>query len=127
MRAYPGVTQAAMTSVLPLTPVDQMFGFQLPPPDAAGKPIQVHAALRTVTDDYFAAMGIRVLEGRGFTAADTADSQPVVVVNRTFARNYLQGQAVGKPLPVAMEDGRPMWTVAGVVEDTRLRSVTEPT
>ena len=125
-RAYPGVTHAAMTSVLPLTPVDQMFGFQMPPDDAGGQPVQIHAALRTVSDDYFSAMGIRVSEGRGFTPADTADSRPVIVVNRTFARNYLRGGAVGRSLPVRLDENRVAWAVAGVVEDTRLRAVTEP-
>ena len=50
---------------------------------------------RIVSQDYFAAMGIRVLSGRGFTAQDTVTSEPVIVVNQTFARRYLKGDPLG--------------------------------
>ena len=42
-----------------------------------------------VGPDFFHVMGIPVLEGRGITESDTADSQRVVVINKTFAERYL--------------------------------------
>ena len=44
-----------------------------------------------MTAGYFVAFRVPVLEGRGFTAADVAGSQPVAVVNERFARKFLAG------------------------------------
>ncbi len=60
----------------------------------------------------------RVTDGRPLAETDTPTSQPVVVVNRTFARQYLDANPVGSPLPVSLA-GRSDWTVAGVVDDMR--------
>ncbi|UCG58017.1 MAG: ABC transporter permease [Phycisphaerales bacterium] len=40
----------------------------------------------SVSEGYFATMGINLLAGRGFNAADTEDSQRVVIVNEEFGR-----------------------------------------
>jgi putative ABC transport system permease protein len=71
-------------------------------------------------------MGIRLLEGRTFDDLDVTTSEPVVIVNRTFARTYFTGSAVGRRIPVRIEDGRDDWTIAGVVDDVLMRSATEP-
>ena len=41
-----------------------------------------------VSDGYFATMGISLLAGRDFSAADTRDSEGVVIVNEAFARRF---------------------------------------
>ena len=125
LRAIPGVTHAAFTTVLPLTPLDQMLAFTMPS-GPGGQTVNVHASLRTTSDDYFAAMGIRLIEGRTFNAGDVTTSEPVVVVNRTFARSYLSGSAVGRRIPVRLDKGRDDWTIVGVVDDVLMRSATEP-
>ena len=125
LRTVPGVTHAAFTTVLPLTPLDQMLAFTMPS-SAGGQPVNVHASLRTTSPDYFAAMGIRLLEGRTFDDRDGTTSEPVVIVNRTFARTYFTGSAVGRRIPVRIEEGRDDWTIAGVVDDVLMRSATEP-
>ena len=43
---------------------------------------------RVVTPEYFALMGIRLVEGRTFTAADAPASVPVVVINENLARAW---------------------------------------
>jgi len=68
--------------------------------------------LRYVTPGYFRAMGIRVLRGRGFSAADTADSPVVVVVNDTLARRYFPGQ---DPVGTVLDRG----TIVGVIADVK--------
>jgi predicted permease len=42
--------------------------------------------LSAVAPDYFETVGARLLEGRTFTAADRAGSEPVVIVSRAMAR-----------------------------------------
>jgi putative ABC transport system permease protein len=71
-------------------------------------------------------MRIRLVEGRALEATDTATSQPVVLVNRAFARQYLEDRAVGRSLPLAFEEGKPHWEIVGVVADVLPRSVTDP-
>ncbi len=47
----------------------------------------------------------------------------MVVVNRAFARAYLDGSGVGEKLPISFEDSGPTeWTVAGVIEDVQPRA-----
>ena len=71
--------------------------------------------IRMVSDGYFAAAGIRLEAGRGFTEQDRASSEPVVIVNQTLARVLWRGQ---DPLGqvVSQDGGR---RVVGVVADVR--------
>jgi predicted permease len=74
---------------------------------------------------YFETMGVALARGRGFTAADRAESAPVVVVNEAFARKFWPGQdALGKR--VSVRGGRPPFAeVVGVARDGRYRSLTD--
>ena len=126
LHATPGVTAAGMTSILPLGISEALMAFRLPPSGGATEPVAVQSAVRTVSPEYFAALGMRRVEGRLLTAADTRTSLPVVVVNRSFVQRYLNGQALGRKLPTAMEEGKPEWEIAGVVDDVRMRSATDP-
>src|ERR1051325_3822030 len=76
-----------------------------------------------VSGGTFHALGIPVLQGRTFTAADGPGSPPVVIVNRALADRYWPGlPAVGRRLPLgpAAATGEPWMTVVGVVGDVRL-------
>jgi putative ABC transport system permease protein len=92
-------------------------------PDAAHN---VNSRQRIVSPGFFAAMGIRLLGGRDFSADDRPGSPRVAIVNRTFARMYLAGK---DPLGVRFSAGYPeidrnvAWTIIGVVEDVRQRSL----
>lgn len=66
---------------------------------------------------YFETMGIPVLEGRYFNAADDSASAPVAIVNRTLAERFFQeGRAVGGRVEL---EGRGPVDVIGVVADVR--------
>jgi predicted permease len=122
----PGVRSAGFTTVLPLMNVESLMGFKMPGRGPGG-PIDAQAATRTVSPGYFRALGIRTAAGRTFTDADTASSDPVVVVNRAFVRAYLDGDGVGQALPVGFEDPGPTrWTIAGVIEDVQPLTRGEP-
>jgi hypothetical protein len=89
------------------------------------------ANLETVTPEYFATMGIRLLEGRTFTDDDRLETAPVVVVGETFARRTWPGRsAIGKRLRGHGFDEKrtvpPWWTVVGVVADVRYRDLRSP-
>jgi putative ABC transport system permease protein len=62
------------------------------------------AVYRTASDGYFAALGVRVLAGRLFTAEDRSGAPPVILVDNALARSLGRGSAVGRMLEVQVED-----------------------
>jgi putative ABC transport system permease protein len=79
-----------------------------------------------VTPAYFGALGVPLLAGRTFTAADRVGAQPVAIVNQTLARSAWPGESpLGKRVYTQLE-GRDHWvTVVGVVGDVKQRSLAE--
>ncbi|HJU74519.1 MAG TPA: ABC transporter permease [Gemmatimonadaceae bacterium] len=73
----------------------------------------------TVSPGYFAAMGIRMLGGRDFTAADNGSAPGVVIVSESVARRAWPNEsAVGKRISMQDRPGPNDWlTVVGVVND----------
>jgi putative ABC transport system permease protein len=78
-----------------------------------------------VEPDYFAALGLRLLEGRTFTDADDADAPSVVVVNEAMARKYWPGRsALGERIYTDGFDKKAT-EVVGVVADYKVRDLGE--
>jgi predicted permease len=75
--------------------------------------------------DYFRALALPILRGRGFTDSDTPGSERVVVVNETLARQLWPNEnALGKRLvQVTGQSGDTAFTVVGVASDTRFREL----
>jgi hypothetical protein len=75
-----------------------------------------------VAPGYFRLMGIPLLEGRDFTEQDDLSTEPVIVVNETFARRYFDGKyPIGRKVRVAGN-----WsTVVGMVKDSKYRTPAE--
>ncbi|MFT4197565.1 MAG: ADOP family duplicated permease, partial [Pseudoxanthomonas sp.] len=82
---------------------------------------------RGVTSHFFDVFGIPLLAGRGFDEThDRAGSEVVGVVNETFAKQYLGGDALGKVVRVQKgEHGLLPVRVIGVVGDVRQLGPTE--
>jgi putative ABC transport system permease protein len=128
LRAMPGVTAVASTVAFPLKgnlDGSLFVQFQGEPFDPA-RPLG--ARMRLVTPGFFEAMGIPVVSGRDFNADDRRSTQPVVIVNREFARRYLAGK---DPLRLQFSFGYPtidprtMRSIVGIVGDVRYRSIAE--
>ena len=66
---------------------------------------------------YYHALGIPLLEGREFTAADRAESIPIAIVNEAFAKEFFpKGSAVGQRIKLGTADEKVPWlTIVGVV------------
>ena len=78
----------------------------------------------------FSPLSTGVVAGRTFLPSDTSSSEPVVVVNETFAQRYLRDEPLGSKLPMVYAPRKgpaPLCTVIGVVEDVRYVPATEPT
>ena len=127
LRAHPDVLHAASVNDLPLMRGESMMALTLPPRPGSSEAQQAQTGYRVVSPGYFEAMGVRRVDGRTFSAQDTRNSMPAVIVNRAFAERYLQPNPVGIRLPLALYDGKPDWEVIGVVENVRMRaSLSDP-
>lgn len=120
--AMPQVTSAALTWTVPLGLSGSDRGVEIPGYEfAEGERSSLYYSY--VSEGYFETMGIDVLEGRGFTRLDDAESAPVIVVNRRFAERFWPGEsALGKIVQTAGAERE----VVGVVETGRYRSLGEP-
>jgi putative ABC transport system permease protein len=116
LRAIPGVQSAAGANFLPL--VAQAFqasAFHI----KSGNQIPM-AVTASVTPDYFASMGTKVLFGREFNSFDRQNSDPVVIVNADFARAAGGASSViGRK--VISDWTKKEFTIVGVVEIMRYR------
>jgi len=112
LRALPGVTGAAATTVLPLSGPGprQTFGVagEVTPPG-----INPEIGVVSVTPEYFRTIGARLLRGRDFTAADRAEAAAVAIINEAAVRRWFpNGNPVGRR--VEMSGVR---EIVGVVSD----------
>ena len=120
LRAIPGVSAAGMVSQLPLRdPGNNIYVWAAENPPADRSEQQV-AYTRVVFPGYFETMRLPVIAGRGIEPTDTADSNPVLVINRTMARTLFPEQnPLGKQVVVDM--GKEVtFEVIGIVGDARL-------
>src|SRR5438105_8815726 len=77
----------------------------------------------SISDNYFATLGLKILEGRDFTIDDTDAKQPVAIVNASFARKYYGNESpIGRRIRI-YNPGQPQpWrTIVGVVPDTLMQ------
>jgi putative ABC transport system permease protein len=116
LRALPGVTHASFGNALPLVSAGGMTGFNVRLPNDPSTLTKVQTLHRTVDPGYLTTMGLRLRAGRLLTDSDTATSQPVLVVNRSFADQYLGDDPVGRRVSLSLYR-QADWEIVGVVED----------
>jgi predicted permease len=77
----------------------------------------------SVSDGYFATLGLKVREGRDFTLEDSDAKQPVAIVNASFARKHWGNQsALGHQVRIFNPGKEQPWrTIVGVVPDTLMQ------
>ena len=126
LRSLTGVVAASSTFNLPLRPGPENSLFVHLQGDPMDSAHNFNSRQRWVSPGFFAAMGVKQIAGRDFSADDRPGSVPVAIVNRTFAQRYLAGK---DPLTVRFTSGYPVidprteWSIIGVVEDVRQKSL----
>jgi predicted permease len=95
-------------------------GISVPGVDSIPRTESGGPQLHSVSPEYFATMGTRIVRGRGFTDADNRrGAAGVSLVNETMARLLWPGEeAIGKCIKLGA-DTNPCNEVIGVVEDSR--------
>jgi putative ABC transport system permease protein len=119
VRAIPGVEQAALARVVPLTLNQMSYGVVLDDgaPERAFSP-----SMNIVSPGYFATLGI-ALAGRDFADADRAGGTDVVVVNRRFAeRVFGTADALDRTFRYGSPEAPRTLRVVGIVGDGRYAS-----
>jgi predicted permease len=122
--ALPGVAAAGGISKLPATGNYNIWGVKpLTGPLASREEPRTPAQNRVVSGDYFATVGIPLLEGRLFDARDDATAPARVVVSRTLAERLFPGaKAVGQRLNTGGRDREIIGVVPDVALDARGRT-----
>jgi predicted permease len=76
--------------------------------------------------DYFATMGIPLISGREFTAADGAGGPKVAIINEEMARRYFANRnPIGSHFTFGSGKVRPDIEIVGVVKDSKHATVRE--
>ena len=117
LQTMPGVHAAAYANQLPMVQLRETAGGLFSAPDPGRRPAPDAADARFVSREYFAAMGIRVIAGRGFEERDAEGRPRVLLVNEALASRDFGGEAVGRIVFVG-RDPDP-WEIVGVVADVR--------
>jgi predicted permease len=86
---------------------------------------------RSVQPDYFATLGIRIIDGRDFNERDDDKGVPVALINKTLAKNFFQNEdPIGRRIRLILpmdETSLPMREIVGVVDDVKQRHLSEET
>jgi putative ABC transport system permease protein len=131
LRSLPGVESAAFVAPMPFSGGNVGSDFRIegrPRPEPGQEP---DANNRSVTAQYFQAIGIPLLKGRYFTEQDRrGGAVGAAIINDTLARNYFPNEdPIGKYISnvgANQNDGDPKrWEIVGVVGDVRHSSLTK--
>jgi len=124
IQAIPGVVSASVSGDVPL---EGTGGENLRMP---GQDERLLVRFKRADAGYFPTMGIEVVAGRGFTAADRVGAPYVTVINEALARRLQDRFNVADPLGQSVDlptlgfgpDRRAPMTIVGVIRNERVRS-----
>jgi predicted permease len=120
---FPNVTAVSLSTMTPLNTVGTYRGVVIPgepeTPEARG----VYS--NQVSESYFRALGVRLLEGRTFEADDMRADSNVVVLNARAARHIFKGANPVGQTTAWLSAPHTQLTVIGVVEDSSRGSLRE--
>ena len=126
--ALPGVQSTGAAFGMPLTGLAFVINFEVagrPPLKPAEQP---SAEIRIATPGYFAAMGIPILKGRGFTESDRAGMPRAILITQAAAQKFFPNEEpIGKHLRIGWrrDSVQLEGDVVGVLGDLKLQSLRE--
>jgi predicted permease len=119
IQSLPGVTAASFSANGPIAGSQRISSLAV-----EGLTPRREDRLRTneeiVTAEYFATVGLKLLDGRVFGAQDAVAGSKSTVINETMAKRFFPGQrAIGKRWSYGGPIDKDAFVVIGVVEDAR--------
>jgi putative ABC transport system permease protein len=126
IKNLPGVRSVSFTSAPPFIG-GVGSSFEIKGRKRPSNEVMLFASLTTVTPDYFATMGISLLQGRQFVEPDDKSRKGVAIINEGFARRYFPnenplGQSV-TPYANREKDTPPEFEVIGVIGNVKGRAL----
>ncbi|MCI0748235.1 MAG: ABC transporter permease [Verrucomicrobia subdivision 3 bacterium] len=122
----PGVKNTAFGWGVPLTGNKWIGTFEIDGRENSGA-LKDRIALptRSVTPDYFAALGLTLAEGRSFRPSDNDKAPQVAIINQAMASRYLPGGTpIGRKLRRAGNQTN-LIEIIGVLENSRTDALTQ--
>jgi putative ABC transport system permease protein len=125
IQAIPGVNAAALSDSLPPNETSGSSNIAKEGQTARDNPNAI-AYFIHVSDDYFDAMGTRLLAGRYFNSGDIEGSPYVTLINERLQRDFFSNEdPIGKRLNIG-SDTEPEWRrIVGVVGDVKYNGIAE--
>lgn len=120
--ALPGVEAAGVTTVLPMTWLDERTAVEIEGKPLLRKEDAVSIGLRHVSASYAEALSIPLMRGRALSSFDREGATPVALISESAASRLWPGEAaIGKRLRARALGGQSgQWIeVVGVVADVR--------
>lgn len=121
LQANPLTAQSAMLFPLPFGGGNAQASFEVVGQPERPPAQKVTADLNAISPGYLQTVGLRLIAGRDFTAADGPDAPAVALVNEASLKEFGGKNPIGERVNL----GSPV-TVVGVVSDARRRSLDEP-
>ena len=116
---------AGLTSQLP-TDLNDSAGFHIHGRTFANPEDAPMADRFAVTPDYFRALRVPIVRGRGFSAQDGATAPRVALINKTTAEQLFAGEdPIGRQISLGPPTDPP-FEIVGIVGDVRHRGRSEP-
>lgn len=119
----PGVQATGVTRILPIVH-DLSTGFYFEGRAREPENQLPQTNYSAVSPNYFAAMGIPVVTGRGFTDRDDQEATRVAIVSASLAQQYFPGESpIGKRINV-VTGSESFREIVGVVADVKQKGLT---
>jgi putative ABC transport system permease protein len=119
LAALPGVTGVTSTTQIASPTMSSNFlaidGVTLPGDGPTFIPYMA------VSDSYFRTLGITLRQGRTFSAQDTPDAPPAIVISESMAKRYWpSGGAIGAQIRISPHTAERWGVIVGIVGDVRV-------
>ena len=126
IRGVPGVEHAGVTTFLPFggsgnASVALIEGYVRAPGENPPVP-----GWNVIDSGYLAAMGIPLLQGRGFSETDANEAPRVALIDQALARKYWpKGGAIGAGFRQSLDPAAPVWRVVGIVGEVKTNDLAD--
>ncbi len=130
LQGRPAIAASAVASTAPFSGVPPRHKLVLPNQPIGDPLLAPDLSIVSISPRYFEAMGVTLVRGRVFEAADKAPGSAVAIVNQRFAEIYFpQADPIGQQIRLvetaAPDRALPWLTIVGVSPSIRQTIVTE--
>jgi putative ABC transport system permease protein len=127
IQTVPGVEAVGAINTLPLSNLGSNTSFEVvgaPPYKPGEVPVVPY---RTIGGDYFRALRIGLISGRGFAPGDSAGAPTVALINQALARRFFPDvDPIGRQIQLGTGSDGVKGTVIGILADTRENGLDSP-